>query len=263
MGPEERRGAIMEFVRVSQEVKVDEIADRLAVSRETIRRDLALLDQQGLLRRVHGGAQPSKTAQEAPFLERIAENTGAKERIARAAAALFDAGDTIFIDTGSTTEFFARALGRTKAYTVITNSLGVARKMHEGGGGSQIYLVGGQFRGDSGQVLGPIALEQIAKFRADHAVLTCGAIDMTGGVMDFDVEEAMMARAMIAQSLRVTVIADSSKFGQMAMVKVCGFDRVDSLVTDRQPPDDIFSALAAHGVETIIADEGVPAFDPA
>lgn len=256
MGPEDRRGAILDLIRLSQEVKVDEIADRLTVSRETIRRDLALLDAQGLLRRVHGGAQRSKTAQEPPFLERIAENTGAKERIARTAAALFDAGDTIFIDTGSTTEFFAAALGRAKAYTIITNSIGVAHKMHEGGGGSLTYLLGGQYRGDASQVLGPIALEQIGKFRADHVVLTCGAIDATGGFMDFDMEEAMMARAMIAQSLRVTIIADSSKFGHMAMVKVCGFDRVDSLVTDRQPPDDIFSALAAHGVETIIADEG-------
>lgn len=254
MGPEERRGAILDLIRLGQEVKVDEIAGRLAVSRETIRRDLALLDGQGLLRRVHGGAQRPKTAQEAPFRERIGENTGAKERIARAAAALFDAGDTLFIDTGSTTEFFAAVLGRAKAYTVITNSIGVAAKMHEGGGGSQTYLLGGQYRGDTGQMLGPITLEQIAKFRADHAVLTCGAIDTLGGIMDFDVEEAMMARAMIAQSERVTIIADSSKFGHMAMVKVCGFDRVDSLVTDRQPPDEIFSALAAQGVETIIAD---------
>src|SRR5690349_225434 len=166
MGPEERRGAILDLIRLSQVVKVDEIAARLEVSRETIRRDLALLDGQGLLRRVHGGAQRPKTAQEAPFRERIAENTGAKERIARAAAALFDAGDTLFIDTGSTTEFFAAALGRAKAYRVITNSIGVAARMHEGGGGSQTYLLGGQYRGEAGQMLGPIALEQVAKFRA-------------------------------------------------------------------------------------------------
>jgi DeoR/GlpR family transcriptional regulator of sugar metabolism len=253
MGPDERHAAILEFLKLNQEIKVDEIAERLLVSRETIRRDLAMLDSRGLLRRVHGGAQMPKTSQEAPFRQRLTENTVAKERIARAAVGLFEEDDTLFIDTGSTTEFFAEALAAVGRHTIITNSIGVALKMHHGASQSRVYLIGGEYRGETGEVLGSVTLDQIGKFRADHAVLTVGAIDVVDGLMDFDLEEAMVARAMIAQSQRVTIIADHSKFGRVAMAKVCDFPMVDRVVTDQSPADALRNVMASHGIEVIVA----------
>src|ERR1700733_10693616 len=112
MIPEQRRGAILELARQQSELKVEDIASRFGVSRETVRRDLAQLDARGLLRRVHGGAQKPQTAAEAPFRERLIENADAKERIARTTARLFQDDDTLMIDTGSTTQGLACELAQ-------------------------------------------------------------------------------------------------------------------------------------------------------
>lgn len=252
--PERRRDAILELARDSNELKVDEIAERFGVSRETIRRDLAQLDARGLLRRVHGGALKPQTATEAPFRERLIDNAEAKQRIARTAARLFEDNDTLMIDTGSTTEAFASELAGAGQFTVITNSTEVAGRLHRGGSVSRVYLIGGEYRGETGEVLGSVVLDQISRYRADHAVLTVGAIDAADGFMDYDVEEAMVARAMIRQAQRVTVIADHSKFGRIAMAKVCDLASITRLVTDLPPPVPLQDAIRASGIELIVAD---------
>ena len=245
MRPSDRRAAILDFARHTGELRVDEVAERFGVSRETIRRDLADLDARHLLKRVHGGA-----ARETPFDQRENENAEAKRRIARVAAALFDDGDTLMLDAGSTTEAFAEQLASRRSVTVITNSTGVARRL--GGQAARLYLVGGEYRGGSGQTVGSVAIDQIARFRADHAVLTVGGIDATGGFMDVDVEEAMVARAMIAQVRTVTVVADYAKFGRIAMFKVCDLPAVARLVTDREPPSPLADALRVGGVKVVV-----------
>jgi DeoR/GlpR family transcriptional regulator of sugar metabolism len=253
MIPEQRRAAILEMARQNSELKVEELADRLGVSRETVRRDLAQLDARGLLRRVHGGAQRPQTGAEAPFHRRLIENADAKARIGRMAAELFQDGDTLMIDTGSTTQAFATELANRRV-TVISNSVAVAREMYRPGSLARIHLVGGEYRGETGEMLGSVALEQIGRYRADHAILTVGAIDFQDGFMDFDVEEAMVARAMIRQSEQVTVIADHSKFGRIAMAQVCPHAGVARLVTDRPPHPEMAEALRAAGVEVCVAD---------
>jgi DeoR/GlpR family transcriptional regulator of sugar metabolism len=252
--PEKRRDAILELARHSNELKVDEIAERFGVSRETIRRDLAQLDARGLLRRVHGGALKPQTATEAPFHERMAENARAKQRIGRAAAQLFEDNDTLMVDAGSTTEAFAAELAGAGRFTIITNSVGVAGRLHRGGSTSRVYLIGGEYRGEAGETVGSLTLEHIGRYRADHAVLTVGAIDAADGFMDYDVEEAMVARAMVRQAQRVTVIADHSKFGRVAMAKVCELAAVARLVTDMPPPPPLADAIRAAGIELIVAD---------
>ncbi len=250
MRPSDRRAAILDFARHTGELRVDEIAERFGVSRETIRRDLADLDARHLLKRVHGGAAKPGAAREAAFDQRESENAEAKRRIARAAAALFDDGDTLMLDAGSTTEAFAEQLASRRSVTVITNSTGVARRL--GGQAARLYLVGGEYRGGSGRTVGSVAIDQIARFRADHAVLTVGGVDAAGGFMDVDVEEAMVARAMIAQVRTVTVVADHSKFGRIAMFKVCDLQAVARLVTDREPPSPLADALRVGGVEVVV-----------
>lgn len=261
MTPRQRRAAIVEFARQNNMLTVEEMACRFAVSRETIRRDLAHLDAQGLLRRVHGGAQKSQTGAEAELSHRMNENADAKLRIALAAARLFQENDTLMIDAGSTTTFFAAELARNGSVTVITNSIAVANQL---GGDpnhiqtprrARVYLIGGEFNGDVGETLGSVALGQLETFRADHAVLTVGAIDASGSFLDFSVEEAMVARAMIKQSQTVTIIADHSKFHNLAMAKVCNFAEVSRLVTDLPPPNTLMSALRAAGVEVVVAAE--------
>jgi DeoR family glycerol-3-phosphate regulon repressor len=188
-----------------------------------------------------------------PFEERLVENVDAKRRIARAAARLFEDNDTLMIDTGSTTEALAAELP-SRRLMVITNSVGVARRLHRERTLSRIYLLGGEYRGETGEMLGSVTLDQIGRYRADHAVLTVGAIDAADGFMDFDVEEAMVARAMIRQAERVTVIADHSKFERVAMAKVCSLNAVARLVTDLPPPAPLAEALRAAGVVVHVAE---------
>ncbi|HTJ26989.1 MAG TPA: DeoR/GlpR family DNA-binding transcription regulator [Candidatus Limnocylindria bacterium] len=254
MLPEQRRKEILGLANDQVELTVEEIAQRFGVSRETARRDLVHLDARGLLRRIHGGALKSQAASEPTLSDRMTENAEAKRRIARVAARCFEENDTLMIDTGSTTAFFAEELANFCRVTVITNSLAVATRLWSGTARHRVYLIGGEFNGERGETLGSVSLDQLSGFRADHAVITVGAIDAVGGFMDYDLEEAMIARTMIQQARSVTVIADRSKFDHVAMAQVCELSAVARLITDQAPPGPLTEALRAAGVEVLWPD---------
>jgi DeoR family glycerol-3-phosphate regulon repressor len=250
---EHRREAILELARERSELSVEDMARRFGVSRETVRRDLSALQSQGLLRRVHGGAMPTQISREPAFQDRLVSNPEGKKRIARAAASLFLENDTLMIDTGSTTEAFAVELAQAPKLTVITNSHRVASRISSGPRRHPIYMIGGAYRPDTEQTLGSATLEQIGRYHADHAVLGCGAIDASGGLMDFDFEEAMVARAMIRQSRSLTIVADHSKFDRVAVAKICDLAEVDRIVTDAPLPAALREVMAANEIEIIVA----------
>jgi len=253
--PIDRHDRILALLALSGELSVDGLADELGVSRETVRRDLAYMDAEGKLRRFHGGARAIAAApameKEWPFLQRMAQNAAAKRRVAEAAGRLFQAEDSLFIDTGSTTVAFAEALVAVPSLVTITNSPRIAATL-AANSSHKVFLIGGAYGADAGESLGPLALEQIGKFRAGHAVLTVGAIDATC-VMDFDLQEAEVAKAMIERADRVTVLADASKFDRRAVFEVATLDRIHTLVTDRAPSDAMAKAFAAAGIELIVA----------
>jgi DeoR family transcriptional regulator, glycerol-3-phosphate regulon repressor len=253
MKPEERRERIAAVVREASRASVDELADMLDISRETVRRDLALLSEQGVLRKVHGGAVHFQTARESPLDDRKAAARLQKMAIAGRAAQLFEPGDSLLIDSGTTTTYFAEALGRVGSFAVITNSVAVAAELGNAPHRSDVYLLGGKYFGDGQEVLGPLAVEQIRALHADHVVLTIGAMDTDGKCMDFNAEEAFVARAMIASARQVTVLADSSKLSRHALFQICGPGQIDRLVTDQAPPRPLADALKAAGVEVIVA----------
>ena len=237
-------------------MSVEALARELGVSCETVRRDLGRLAAGGKLRRFHGGARPlaaatSAVERESPFAQRMAQNANAKRRIAAAASRLFRPEDSLFIDTGSTTIAFAEALVAVSTLVTITNSPRIAATLASNST-HKVFLVGGAYGPDAGESLGPLALEQIGKFRARHAVLTIGAIDPSG-VMDFDLQEAEIAKAMIERADRVTVLADASKFNRRAVFEVAALGRIHALVTDAPPAEPISRALAAAGTQLIIA----------
>lgn len=251
--PEARRREILAALQHQQRVTVDALATSLGVSKETIRRDLTVLADRGLLRKVHGGAMNLQTAAESAFEKRVRLQLAEKQAIARQAAELFEPGDSLFIDAGSTTAVFASELARKRGLTVITNSIGVAARLWNGAGENRVYLLGGQYHGEVSETLGPLALELIGRFQADHAVLTIGTVDAVQGFMDYNIEEATVAQAMIRQARAVTVLADHSKLGRAALIKVCGLEAVARLVTDRAPAEPVRQALEQAGVDIVIA----------
>lgn len=245
------------MVRERERVTVDALAELLGTSRETIRRDLTDLAERGRVRKIHGGATLAepRTAIEADiegsFQGRLLEHAEAKRAIARRAIQLFEPGDTLFVDTGTTTLLFAEELAMASGLTVITNSAAIAALAARGASNST-FLIGGEYRAESTENLGPMAIDQISQFHAIHAVLAVGSIE-TVGILDFDLREADVARAMITQSRSVTVLADASKFGRGGLIKVAPLEAVHRVVTESEPPHAIADALEDAGVSTIRA----------
>jgi DeoR family glycerol-3-phosphate regulon repressor len=250
--PTERSTRIIDLVRRNGRVAVEDLARLFSVSHETIRRDLVALDGSGLLRRFHGGAAALNLDHEGPFSLRMFDQIEEKRRIARRAAQLFSSGDSLFVDTGSTTLAFAEELAWTSGLTVVTNCERIAAAVSRGGG-NQVVLIGGAYRAGARECLGALAVEQVRRLRANDCVLTVGALGAEGGAMDFDIEEAEVARAMIERSDRVTVLADGSKLDRKALIEVCGLAAINRLVTDREPSPDLHQALEAQDVRLFMA----------
>ena len=248
-----RHDAIVEIVRRNGQASVEELAGALDISRETIRRDLTRLASAGRVHKVHGGATLPSGFGEGSFHNRMSAHTQAKVKIARAAALLIAAGETVFIDTGTTTLFFAEALAGVRGLTVVTNSTEIARTVLMADNGGKAFLVGGEFALDNRQTIGAMAGDQIRLFRAHHAVLTCGALDSQSGVMDFNIEEARIARAMTGQAKSLTVLADCSKFDDLASFEVCPLEQISRLVCDKAPGGALAGALDSAGVDVIVA----------
>lgn len=255
MRPQWRRERILERVRESERVTVGELADWLRSSHETIRRDLSYLAATGRIRKFHGGAALANIHREGPLAARLGEFAREKRAVAAAAAELFAPGSSLFIDVGSTTLLFAEALCVRQDLTVITNGLDIARKFS--GAGIKVFLTGGEFKPATAELVGTLAIEQIGRFFASDAVLTVAGLNARGA-MDFQLDEAQVARAMVAQARAVTVIADGSKLGRDALFQVCPLDAIDRLIVDCPPERALADALAVARVEVIVAKPPEP-----
>jgi DeoR/GlpR family transcriptional regulator of sugar metabolism len=243
MKPKRRQARIADLVSQKGAASVEALAQEFAVSAETIRRDLSELAEQGIVQKIHGGARRSPLIAEGNFVERMGENAGAKDEIAQKLVPLVVSGDKLFMDTGSTTLACAYRVARIPGLTVITNSVRIANVLSAGEGKPDVILLGGEFRSDNGETVGPMAIEQIRGFQADHAVITVAAIDATVGAMDAEIEEAHVARAMIDCSQQLIVVADSTKLGRKASFRVCKLDEIDVIVTDRTPAPAFVAAM--------------------
>lgn len=246
-----RHGRILEILEREGTVSIATLAGRLDVSTETVRRDLRPLAARGTVVRMHGAVGLAGTAGEAPFRRRMSENAEAKQRIARAAARTVRNGDSLILDTGTTTSFFARALAGHEGLDVVTNSTDVALTL-AARPENRVFLLGGRVNGDSGALLGAEAVQALSRFRADLAVISAGGIG-PDGIMDYDPDEAAFARTALTRGRRRMVVSDSGKFGRDALVRVAGLDGIDELVTDGAPAGDLRDGLAQHGVKVTVA----------
>ncbi len=250
MKPELRRERILDRVGQHQRVSVDELAQWLGISRETIRRDLTALADAGRVRKYHGGATRAEMPREDGFAQRMIDAVREKRAVAKVAAALMPAGSTIFIDVGSTTLMFADALAGRGDVTVITNGVDIARKLAVSG--VKVFIIGGELNVEASESVGTLAIEQIGRFYASDAVITVAGLNISGA-MDFQLDEAQIAREMINQARSLTVIADGSKLGRDALFQVCALDVIDRLVVDLAPQAPLAAALATAGVTVVLA----------
>lgn len=251
MHPSERSEAILQLLRESGRVEVRDLASRFRVSEMTVRRDLEELDRLGLCRRVHGGAVPSVSrSYEPPFALRLGQASDAKARIAEAVTQLLPSGQTVMLDTGTTTLAVAHALRGRDNLTIITASLPIATALADEPG-LRVLVLGGLLRHGEHSMVGALTVQAVEQFHLDSCVLGAGGVEANAGLTEFHVEDAAVKRAVVARSERVIVAADASKVGVVAFTTVCLAQRLTTVVTDADPDAPASIALTDLGVELV------------
>jgi DeoR family transcriptional regulator, fructose operon transcriptional repressor len=253
--PAKRHAEVLRLLRARGHMTVNELANHFVVSGDTIRRDLDHLAGQGLLERTHGGAVAFENLvhRDSTFNQRMGRQISAKKRIARAACGLIKDGETLLVNGGSTTRLFAAELKR-RNLTIVTNNLSVPSVVAVECV-RDLYLLGGQYKGDALVTVGPVLMSGVS-ITVDSAVIGVGGITVREGLTTTVLEEAMMIAAMIAAARRTIVLADATKLGERVFAHIAPLDRIQVLVTDEAPPEDLREALDAARVDVIVAPEG-------
>ncbi|MGB9858172.1 MAG: DeoR/GlpR family DNA-binding transcription regulator [Dictyoglomaceae bacterium] len=250
---EERRTRILELLEKERGVKVSDLVRIFNVTGATIRRDLEALEKEGLLKRTHGGAiLPQSFSFEPLYITKKRQNLKEKIAIGAKAAELVNDGETIFIETGSTTLQVAKNIKNRHDLTVITNSIDVARELLNARG-VEIILTGGNFRKETLALVGPLAERVLREFRVDKAFLGISGIIPGKSMSTASIVEAYIKKLIIEMGREVIGVADHSKFGKECFAFVAPTKVLSKIVIDDKVPLKYIEDLKNEGVEVIIA----------
>ena len=249
-----RQKEIVDLVRGEGIVAIEKIARRFAVTPQTIRRDIRNLSEAGLLRRHHGGAGLPSSVENYAYQARKVLYLQEKKRIARLLARNIPDKASMFINIGTTNEEVAKALAHKNGLRVITNNLNVAAIL-SANKSFEVIVAGGVVRQRDHGITGHATIDFIKQFKVDFGIIGISGIDTDGMLLDFDYREVRVAQAIIDNSRRVFLAADYSKFGRNAMVRLAHISRVDTLFTDRMPPDGMKDVLSIENVTVLVADD--------
>lgn len=248
-----RRRRILEALHSAGECTVDQLADSLRVSDMTIRRDLQALADEGLLLRTHGGASPIENVRfEFQFLKRGQQRREQKEAIGAVAASFVKDGQSVLLDSGTTTLAVARQLRKLTRFTIITTSLPIASVMQRFGN-ADILLLGGFLRRESPDLEGPLTESNLDTLQADLAILGADGIDAAGNAYNASMNIARLLRIAVKAAAKVYVVADSSKIGRTALTRFGNVRDWAGLITDDEVDPTIAEQLRAAGVNLIVA----------
>lgn len=247
----ERQARILDWLAKRRFASSESLASELGVSVETIRRDIRQLDGRQALHRVRGGAVAAPAvAGEALFEDRSVMHQEAKQAIAGLAAGLVSAGQTVFLDLGTTALQVARALATDFVGTVATTSLLVAGEL-AGLPGIEVLVCGGRVRAGDLGCSNADAVRFFAGMYADVAFVGSGGLDADHGLTDYHLDEVATRRQMMAHARRGYVLADASKFDAIAPYVVCGLDDIDGLISETVPPPPLAEAIVQRGGQII------------
>ena len=249
-----RQLRLIEEVRRLGSVTVESLAERFGVTLQTVRRDVRLLAEAGVLARFHGGVRvPGTTTENLAYRQRQQLNEDAKQRIARRVASDVPHGCSLIINIGTTAEAVARELADHRGLRVITNNLNVAAILSDHPD-CELIVAGGVVRARDRAIMGEATVEFIGQFKVDIALIGISGIESDGTLRDFDYREVRVARAILEHSREIWLAADHSKFNRPAMVELARLDHLDRLYTDASPPEPFPRLLAEAGVQCIVAE---------
>lgn len=255
LGAAQRRALILEVLKRSQIVQGAELSQLFGISVVSVRRDLKILEKNGFLKRIHGGAVAVQAASASEMLKTdVRESQLIKERIGKAAAELIQSSDNIIIDSGTTPLQVAKNIPfdllNHGSLSIITNSLPI---LHALGSekGIHMILLGGIYLPDFDLVVGPQTVEQIRSLHADKLFLGTDGLTFAQGITTANQLEAEVSRTFVEASSEVIVVSDSSKIGRKGLTAIAPIEAIHKLVTDKDAPDEFVSQLKDHGVEII------------
>jgi len=249
---EERRRSIVEMLHREGRVLVASLARHFRTSQITIRKDLEVLDNQGLIQRTHGGALPLQSGAllDPTLREKDKQHQEEKIRIAMAAAKMVEEGQSVLLDSGTTTTAIARALKDIKKLVVITNAINIAAEV--AGTNIEVILTGGMVRKNSFSLVGPVAEQGLRQLSADILFLGVDGFDTQLGLFTPNLFEAQVNRVMVEISRKTVAVCDSSKFGRRSLCNIMPATAVDHVITDKNIAKQELQALRDAGIKTTL-----------
>ena len=249
-----RQSAILEIARAEGRVLVEDLAQRFEVAVQTIRRDLGDLAEAGFLDRVHGGAVARPGVANIGYEQRRRMNEAAKAEIARLCAAAIPDNASLILNLGTTTEAVARELIHHRNITVVTNNMNVANILL-GNPSCEIMVAGGALRRSDGGLVGELTTQFFQQFKVDFAVIGTSALDLDGDLLDFDLAEVRVSRAILNQARSAFLVADHSKLGRSAPARIASLEEIDTIFTDRRLPPTLEQACRSWNTRIVAASD--------
>lgn len=252
MFAEERQREISSILHENGSVKVNELSEHFGVSEATIRRDLQEMDSKKLLKKTHGGAVKIQIINFEPsFIDKKDKKNEEKYFIGKAAASMINNGDTIILDSGTTTLELSKNI-TADDITVITNSIDIAAEL-SGKNNVKIILTGGVLRENTRSMVGYTCEEMLKNFRVDKAFIGANGISLIDGVTTPDITEAQVKKAMINSANKIIIVVDSSKFENVCFSVVCPITHVSTVVTSGDISKEIINDFTRQGIEFIVS----------
>lgn len=249
---EERRQKILIQLEREGRVIVGSLSRTYGVSQITIRKDLDVLNERGLVLRSHGGALPPPTSAlfDPSLQEKQQQHASEKQRIAAAAVNLVSDGSCIMLDSGTTTAAIAQALKKLSSLTVITNAINIATELSATN--FEVILTGGTLRKNSFSMVGPIAEDVLKEMHADILFLGVDGFDLEIGLTTPNLLEARVNRAMVASAKKVVAVCDATKFSRRSLSRIVPVTAVHQVITDNTLPDSIAEDLRSQNIEVTL-----------
>ncbi|QEN08777.1 DeoR/GlpR transcriptional regulator [Oceanispirochaeta crateris] len=254
--PAERRARILHLLKEKRIVRVDELSRDLDVSVITIRRDLACMESEGLLERTHGGAiQSHVQINEPSYLDKGQTNVPIKKAIAKKTVSLIEPGETVYINSGSTTALVIHELVQIPRLTIVSNNAAALYNL-ETAADCEFILTGGTLRTGTGCLVGEGALDPLSQSYPTTSIIGIDGISLRRGLTSHNPHEAAVSRKMIEQTAgRVIVVADSSKIGTLSLHYIASISSVSFLITDSLPDPSMKKDFFAAGVRLIVLND--------
>lgn len=250
----QRREFILAHLAAHGSITVENVSHRFAVSTVTVRADLRLLEEQGKLVRHYGGAMLSKPeSQKFTADDRLSINPQVKRELGKAAAQLVQSGESIILDSGTTTKCIAEQLGHLSPLHVMTNSLPVLVELSTNEGITAM-VTGGHLHQKSQSFCGAQAEKNLREFHFDKLFLGVDGFHLEKGISTYNQDEARVNSIMAEVAEKVIVVTDSSKFKKLSLYKILNLSKIDTIVTDSNIPDDYRLGILERGIELVIVD---------